>query len=123
MQPRHVSFPARLHLLAAALAALAALASSCSRSTPIRTLLADPARHENHIVRVRGEVTRTLGILGYGVYRLDDGTGSIAVVTKEGGAPMQGAHLDVAGRFRSAFVLGDQTVAVVIESQRRTVAD
>jgi len=88
--------------------------------TSIKTLLDDPARFDKQTVRIAGDVTSSFGILGYGAYRVDDGTGAIAVVTKEGGAPRQGAKVGVEGEFRSAFVLGSETAAAIVEKQRYT---
>ena len=86
--------------------------------TPIKTLLDDPARFDHQVVRVAGSVTHSIGALGYGAYTLDDGSGSIAIVSKENGAPREGAKVGVEGEFRSAFTLGTQSVAVILEHGR-----
>jgi hypothetical protein len=88
--------------------------------TPVRTLLDDPARFDHQVVRVAGNVAQAVGILGYGAYRLDDGTGTILVVTKENGAPRQGAKVGVEGEFRSGYTFGAETGAVILEHQRMT---
>lgn len=88
--------------------------------TSIKTLLDDPARFDKQVVRVMGDVTQAVGILGYGAYRVDDGTGSIMIVTKANGAPRQGAKVGVEGEFRSAYTLGTETAAVIIERGRYT---
>src|SRR5258705_2701947 len=78
----------RISRLAAA-AALLALLAGCKASdlpvTSIKALLDDPGRFDKQTVRIAGDVTRSLGVLGYGAYEMDDGTGSIPVVTKENG--------------------------------------
>lgn len=110
-----------LMLLTGALLAL--VLAGCKQSvevTPIKTLLDDPSRFDHQIVRVAGDVTKSLGVLGYGAYQVDDGTGSISVVTKEGGAPRTGARVGVEGEFRSAFTLGTESAAVIMEHQRYT---
>lgn len=89
-------------------------------TTDIKTLLDDPSRFDKTTVRVAGEVTRSLGILGYGAYELDDGTGKIPVVTNEGGAPRTGARVGVEGEFRSAYTLGSMSGAAIIEKKRYT---
>ncbi len=111
----------RLLSLAAALV-LASLLAGCkgSQVTSIKTLLDDPSRFNHQTVRVAGDVTRSLGILGYGAYELDDGTGKIPVVTQEGGAPRTGAKVGVEGEFRSAFTLGSTTAAAIVEKKRYT---
>ena len=71
-------------------------------------------------VQVAGTVKSAAGALGYGVYQVDDGTGAIMVVTESGGAPAQGAKIGVQGTFRSAFTIGTDVVAVIVEKERRT---
>ena len=102
---------------AAALALL--LLTSCTGATPIKTLLDDPGRFDNQTVRISGTVTRSMGALGFAAYQVDDETGTLTVVTKEGGTPRQGAKVGVEGVFHSAFTLGPQTVAALVEKQRR----
>lgn len=101
-----------------ALAALALAAGCTARAIPIRTLLDDPARYEGKTVRISGTVESAIGVLGYGAYRIDDGTGVLTVVTNTGGAPREGAEVGVEGEFRAAFTLGAETVAALIEAKR-----
>lgn len=112
----------RLLFTAVAIAVVAGLAG-CKGNvevTPIKALLDDPSRYDKQTVRVAGDVTRSLGILGYGAYELDDGTGKIPVVTQENGAPRIGAKIGVEGEFRSAFTLGSTTAAAIVEKGRYT---
>jgi len=106
--------------LAGAALALALLAGCKGGVTSIKTLLDDPGRFDHQTVRIAGTVGESVGVLGYGAFQLDDGTGMIAVVTKEGGAPRQGAKVGVEGEFRAAFTLGARTAAAVMEKQRFT---
>jgi len=99
---------------------LAGCKSSDLQVTTIKTLLDDPGRFDKQVVRVAGNVTRSLGVMGYGAYELDDGTGTIPVVTQENGAPRTGAHVGVEGEFRSAFQLGATTAAAIVEKGRYT---
>jgi hypothetical protein len=101
-----------------ALALVMVLAGGCKSATPIGKLLDDPGRYDKQTVRVAGTVGQSVGVLGYGAYRLDDGTGTITVVTQSGGAPREGAKVGVEGEFRSAFTLGTQSIAVIMEKQR-----
>jgi len=106
----------RLFFVAVTLLALA----GCKGATDIRKLLDNPAEYEGKTVRIAGTVKDTAGILNYGVFTLDDGTGTIAVITHVGGAPREGAKVGVEGTFRSAFTLQDKTVAAVEETKRRS---
>jgi hypothetical protein len=103
-----------------ALPALLLIAGCKGGVTPIKTLLDDPGRFDHQTVRIAGTVSHAIGVLGYGAYQLDDGTGTLTVVTKEGGAPREGAQVGAEGEFRSAFTLGAETAAVLVEKQRFT---
>lgn len=103
------------------LAAALLFAAGCkSDVTPIRTLLDDPAQYDGRVVRIAGEVTGSMGVLGFGAYQVDDGTGTLPVVSKEGGAPREGARVGVEGTFRAAFTFATETAAVIVEKSRTT---
>ena len=51
-------------------------------------------------------------------YQVNDGTGSLVVVSKEGGAPREGAKVGVEGTFRAVFTLQTESVAALEESRR-----
>ena len=85
---------------------------------PISTVLANAAAHDGQKVTVAGEVKGAAGAFGYGVYQLDDGTGTITIVTEKGGVPVKGAKVAVTGTFRNAFTVGTETVAAIQEQQR-----
>jgi hypothetical protein len=88
--------------------------------TPIKTLLDDPGRFDKQTVRIAGTVGSSIGVMGYGAYQVDDETGTLTVISQQGGAPREGAKVGVEGEFRSAFTLGDKTAAVLMESKRFT---
>lgn len=100
----------------AALAVMLAL-RACG-GTSIKQLLDDPGKYEGETVRVAGEVKGSIGVLGYGAYRIDDGTGTIAIVTQGRGAPRTGSKVGVEGVFRSAYTLGTESAAVILEVKR-----
>lgn len=97
--------------------ALLLLAARCG-TTSIATLLEDPGRYEGETVRIEGEVREAAGVLGYGAYRVDDGTGTIPVISRGGGAPRVGTRVGVEETFRSAFTFGNTTAAVLLEEKR-----
>jgi hypothetical protein len=83
----------------------------------IKKLVDDPGRYNGTTVRVAGKVTTSVGLLGYGAYRLDDGTGTVLVVSKKG-APREGAEVGVEGTFRSVFTFENQSGAAIEETAR-----
>ena len=106
-------------LLLAALVVVLAVTSGCQGgATPIKTLLDDPSRFDGKLVRVAGEVGASAGALGYGAYQVNDGTGTLSVVSQRGGAPREGARAGVEGTFKAVFTLGTQSAAVLREKQR-----
>jgi hypothetical protein len=100
--------------------AVCLLAAGCTKTIPIGDLRANSAGYDGQTVQVKGTVKSAAGALGYGVYQLDDGTGTIMVVTQSGGAPAQGATIGVQGVFHSTFTIGTDVVAVIVEKERRT---
>ncbi len=95
--------------------------AGCPGAKPIKELLDDPSRFDGKTVRIAGQVKESIGALGVGVYQVNDGTGTLTVVSKAGnGTPRVGAQIGVEGEFRSAFTLGSLTGAILVESKRRT---
>jgi hypothetical protein len=100
---------------------LLVLAPSCRKDvklTSISTLMDDPSHFDHQVVHVGGTVTKALGVMGYGAYEIDDGSGRIAVVTTMNGAPREGAEVGIEGEFRSAFTFGDKVGAAILEHER-----
>jgi hypothetical protein len=112
----------RTFLLAAAFAviALTGCKGGAYGTTDIKRLLDDPSQYDHKTVRIAGTVTHAIGLMGYGGYTVDDGTGSLPIVSEGNGAPREGAKVGVQGEFRSAFTFQDKSVAVIIEKNRQT---
>lgn len=110
----------RLYSVALASATMLLL-TGCPGATDIKKLLDDPSHYEGKSVRIAGDVTEAVGALGYGVYQVKDGTGTLTVVNQSGGGtPRVGAKVGVEGTFRSAFTVGTRTIAVLLEKEHRT---
>lgn len=108
----------RVILNASLLVFAVSIVVSCRGTIPIGTLLDDPGRYDGETVRISGEVTGSIGALGTGAYRVDDGSGTINVVSETRGAPREGAVVGVEGRFESVFTLGTESTAVILETGR-----
>jgi len=89
-------------------------------TTSIRTLLDNPSEYDDKTVTVAGEVEDSAGLLGVGTYEINDGTGSIRILSKSGGVPKSGSKVAVQGEFDSAGTIGDETAAVIVEAKRYT---
>lgn len=95
------------------------LLAACRGTVPIRDLLDDPGRYDGERVRVEGRVTGfSFGALGRGAFQVDDGTGTLPVVTQSGGSPREGARVGIEGIFQSVFTFGDRSAAVLLERDR-----
>ena len=110
MSPR-LSFPA---LVAGAL-----LLAGCTQSVRISRLVNDPYRYQNRNVRVSGTVTRSVNAVVAGGYQVDDGTGTIVVLSNQQ-PPRQGTRVTVDGRVQSGVaVLGRNFGTTLRERDRR----
>ena len=113
---------------AAALALVAAFALSASgcATTTVARLLAEPNKYRNDNVSLTGDVTESMSLLGHGAYKLDDGTGTLWVVSRRG-VPRKGARVKVKGEVKdvvdigSIFKLPDEIGSglVLLESSHR----
>lgn len=84
---------------------VAALVATACGARTINQVLADPARYRNREVKLRGSVVDSYSVVDRGVYRIDDQTGQLWVVS-DNGVPRQGARVRVTGRVREGFNLG-----------------
>ena len=85
--------------------AVGALSSLACASMTVNQVLADPSRYRNRDVRLSGAVVDSYSLADRGIYRIDDGTGQLWVVS-ESGVPRQSARVTVKGRVREGFNLG-----------------
>jgi len=77
----------------------------CEQKT-IKHIMVDPHRYANQEVGVAGKVLRSYSVLGHGAYEVDDGTGTLWVVSNHG-VPQEGARVGVKGTIRDGFNLGE----------------
>ena len=96
MQPTKV-----LAVLALTLVTLASTACAVT----VNKVLADPGRYRNRDVSLSGNVVDSYSLLDRGVYRIQDGTGELWVVS-EHGVPRNGARVKLHGKVREGFNLG-----------------
>ncbi len=90
--------PVRLLVPALVVVLLAACATSVGRVT------SDPSRYRNREVTISGTVVDSVSVLGRGVYRVQDSSGSLWVASTQG-VPREGARVKVKGRVQDGFDL------------------
>jgi hypothetical protein len=95
-------------VLSGALVVTGLFAAACPERTSIGDIEANPSRYQNKNVAIAGTVRDSYGInipgtkLRGGAYKIDDGTGSIWILTEEG-VPTTGAQIGVKGRIGSGI--------------------
>jgi hypothetical protein len=105
----------------------APLVSGCKKGDKVEQIsrvLADPSSFNEKDVIVAGRVTRvidpTSGLLGLSAYQVEDPTGKIWVISRNG-APAVGREVGLKGRIRQDFKFGSEVLGAVLnEVERRT---
>ncbi len=109
----------RLHRLLPVVTVLALVSCSSMLSTSIAKILKHPREYDGKTVTVSGTVKQAVNLLFIKYYVVDDGSGSIPVVTKRA-VPSTGEKVSVTGRVDQAFALGDKSLLVIVEEPRGT---
>ena len=91
--------------LALGLVAAFALSATGCATTTVARLLAEPNKYRNDNVSLSGDVTESMSLLGHGAYKLDDGTGTLWVVSRHG-VPRKGARVKVKGEVKDVVDIG-----------------
>jgi hypothetical protein len=108
------------------LVALIAFSSACAlslRNAHISDLQQHPGRYEDRTVTVDGVVTDSWGIplVPFKFYRVDDGTGQIAVLSESQRMPGKGEHVRVKGRVGNVAVLGGRSLGLHLREEHLNV--
>lgn len=111
----------------AALAAVAVVvivvvmgAAGCAARTPhISDVQHNPGRYHDRSVIVEGTVTTSWGVplVPFKLYKVDDGTGEITVVSQGNRTPSRGARVRVRGRVSEVAVFGGQSIGLHLREQ------
>lgn len=113
-------------ILASAILVLVLLAAACEKAT-IAKLLDNPSKYAGKEVGIIGTVRDAYGVdipftsVRGGVYKIDDGTGTIWVLTQQS-VPQRGSRVGVKGRFQNAGInFNGKTFGGlgIVESDRR----
>lgn len=94
------------------------LLAGCASTTPIGDLLSDASRYNGKTVRIKGEVTRSVGAIVAGAYQVKDGTGTLTVVSDKASPPPEDFRIGVKGVFQSLVTLGSRSLAILKEESR-----
>ena len=113
-----LSKPSRL----GAMVVFAVVISGCGvalRSPSISELQRHPGRYQDHTVSVSGVVTTSWGLplVPFRVYKVDDGTGEVTVLSQGTRTPARGEQVRVRGRVNEVAVFGGQTLGLHLREQ------
>jgi hypothetical protein len=110
--------------LIALLAVAAALTAACPQRRSIADLESNPSKYRGKEVAIAGVVRDSYGInvpltnIRGGVYKVDDGTGSIWVYTEKA-VPPKGAEIGVKGRLENGLNWNGKNYGLGIYEQDR----
>jgi hypothetical protein len=109
----------RVACLIAPLAVAAALSGCALHSPSIADLKYNPGRYQNKTVSIDGVVTSSWGVplVPFKLYKVDDGTGEVTVISQNGQTPTKGAHVKVKGRVNDVATFGGQAVGLHLEQR------
>lgn len=100
------------------------LISGCPKRVSIADIEANPGRYSDKDVAVAGTVTTSYGVSipmareGVGLYKINDGTGSIWVVTRES-VPGKDVQLGVKGKIQNGVTYNGKNYGLVLVEEDR----
>ena len=106
-------------LLSLSLMLVTLLLAGCPTRTSISAVNRDPGKYAGREVTIAGRVTDSFGALGNGVFQLDDGTGTMWVLSQGFGVPGNGAKVAVTGTVSQGFSFGGRSFAVILKQTQR----
>ncbi|MGI8555889.1 MAG: hypothetical protein ACR2LT_05990 [Pyrinomonadaceae bacterium] len=107
-------------LLASLVLTAGILLTACPQQTSIGKIESNPSRYVGKETAVAGRVTNSFGVamLG-GIYKVDDGTGSIWVLTSRS-VPSKNSQVGVKGKVQDGLSFGGKSYGLgMIEDSRR----
>ncbi|MBI1874567.1 MAG: hypothetical protein HYS05_11895 [Acidobacteria bacterium] len=106
------------------LASFALTACGIAMQSPrIAELKDNPARYHDRRVQVEGVVTSSWGLplVPFKVYRIDDGTGELTIISQGDRVPTRGARVRVTGRVNEVGTFGGRAVGLHVREDRLRV--
>jgi len=112
----------RLISRAAIVIALVATTSACAlslRNPNISDLQRHPGRYQDRTVSISGVVTSSWGVplVPFKLYKVDDGTGEVTVISQSLRLPGRGERVRVRGRVDDIAVLGGRPLGLHLREE------
>jgi hypothetical protein len=101
---------------------LVAMTSACAmslRNPHVADIRGNPGRYQNQIVSIDGVVTTSWSVplAPYKMYKVDDGTGEVMVLSQGLRLPTRGARVRVRGRVDDVSVLGGSAFGLHLKEE------
>lgn len=90
----------------------------CPQHKRIGEINQDPQRYVNKDIAVTGTVVNSFSALITGAYELDDGTGTLWVLSN-GGVPAKGSRIGVRGNIQTGFAFGGRSFGTILRERER----
>jgi hypothetical protein len=100
------------------------LISGCAaRGVRIAELKDQPTKYDDQSVSITGTVTSSWGIplVPFQLYKVDDGSGEITVISNSGRTPARGTRVEVKGKINEFATFGGQSIGLHLQEQDRKV--
>ena len=107
--------------IAAALLGAVLITGCAARGVHISDLQNRPNKWDNKTVSLNGVVTSSFGVplVPFQLYKIDDGSGEITVVSRGARAPRKGSRVQVKGRVGEVGNFGGQSLGLHIQERDR----
>jgi hypothetical protein len=92
--------------------------TACSSRPSIADITRDPGRFTGKEITIQGEASGGVGIFGTGLYQVEDGTGSITVLSENFGLPPNGAKISVTGQVQQGINFGGKNYGVIFRQTK-----
>jgi hypothetical protein len=95
------------------------LACATMRNPNIADIQHDPGRYQDHTVAINGVVTNSWGLplVPFRMYKVNDGTGEMTVLSESSRMPARGAHVRVKGKVNEVGLFGGQALGLHLREE------
>ena len=102
--------------LVAMVFAVGLVAGCAARAANVGEVKSNPGRWVDRSISITGVVTESWGVplVPYKMYKVDDGTGEITVVSNDDRVPSKGARVRVRGKLQDIATMGGRSLGLHI---------
>jgi len=116
----------KMNCRAFAALSLAVVLSGCAgvlRNPDIADVQRNAGHYSDRTVTVDGTVTSSWGVplVPFRLYKVDDGTGEVTVISQGTRTPTRGAHVRVKGKVNEVAVFGGQALGLHLREERLSI--